>query len=35
MHHMPPTLRRAALVVSTSFGAAMLIWAISIVANRV
>jgi hypothetical protein len=35
MHHMPPTLRRAALVVSTSVGAATLMWAISIVANRV
>ena len=34
MHHMPSTLRRAALVVSTSVGAATLMWAISIVANR-
>ena len=34
MHHMPPTLRRAALVVSTSVGAATLMWGISIVANR-
>jgi hypothetical protein len=34
MHHMPPALRRAALVVSTSVGAATLMWAISIVANR-
>jgi hypothetical protein len=31
--HLPPTVRRLALVVSTSVGAATLMWAISVVAN--
>ena len=34
MTHLPLTLRRAALVVSTSIGAATLMWVISVVANR-